>query len=1135
MKLKVWSSLFILMLLLAPSISWAVCSTVSIQIPQQLTLERIAFDAKMVITNNVPDKDLTNIRVDLNIKDTDGNDKSGLFYTRVVSATNVGAVDGTGTVAAATTGEIHWLIIPSPGAGGSDPAGVLYWVGATLTYTVGGNNETVSVNPDKITVEPQAQLILDYFMPYEVIGDNPFTSQVEPPQPFPLAVRVANVGYGTANKLKIDSAQPKIVDNKQGLLVDFRLLGASVNDSAVSPSLTVDIGTLASSQIATAYWEMISTLSGHFIGFDVTFSHASDLGGELTSIIKQTNAYYLVHRVRVNLPGRDNRLDFLADTVNSPDHLPNKIFESEIPNGSTNIDDSVSPVTVVAVTSAPSPPTPQQPNVTMQVATGDSGWVYARLPDPAMGLLKLQDVVRSDGVHLDPNNFWIAEGFDSNYQQTFTLNLLDYRMDGSAPGTYTLVYAQPVQDTIPPVTTLVYNGPYEGTNPVYITPDTKIIFTATDNPGGSGVASVLKKLVGADTDFVPAFPMSITNPGNAELDYYSIDRAGNKEVVRTTYFYVVSAAPNIVSFQAVPATFTPRAPAGVAATRSMNFTMTATSDISNLQSTIDIATGATFAEANIVKTIQTAVVSGVQASVSWDGKDKNGVLVPAGVYTARLRVTDGLDGGATSHTSSSDVTVTVSDWFKGNALDPNLSAAQMYPKVSGTKVVWQDQRNGNWNIYLKDVTGGSSTAITNTASDHMRPSISGNIIVWQDNRNGDWDIYGYDLSKGQEFVICNDPGNQEMPVISGDWVAWQDDRAGNWDIYAYNLSTQEKIQVTNHERDQMHPAISGNTLVWEDYRNGLGDVYEYDLISRIETRYTFGIYNKTFPAISGNTIAWTDQRNNQRDIYFSTPSTSEMRVTYGTGDHSQSAVSNNIIVYTDYETGANAPNLAFYDITTGAGEKLTTDTSGHEAPALDAGVLAWQDNRDGVFQIYWANFNIEELPIQAVIKPGFNLVAVGDRLAIRYSSASDLIAANPNGIGIQKVVTYDSLNGVFIESPPNDVALSKGMGIGLYASGGGVLDIGDSGETSSYTLMPGLNYIGMLTPPSGYTAYALLQSVGLDNIQSVRRFNNQTGLWETAAVRVTSSGKEAVGVNFVIRQGDGLIITMVNRVDQWKP
>lgn len=509
--------------------------------------------------------------------------------------------------------------------------------------------------------------------------------------------------------------------------------------------------------------------------------------------------------------------------------------------------------------------------------------------------------------------------------------------------------------------------------------------------------------------------------------------------------------------------------------------------------------------------------------------------MPTGVYTARLSVTDGLNGGIKGHTSIATVQVTVTEWFKGEPLDPNLSGAQMYPEISNTRVVWQDQRNGNWDIYTKDISGGSSIAVTTHPSDQTMPSISGDIIVWQDMRNGNWDIYGYDISKGQEFIISSDPGNQERPVISGEWVSWQDVRAGNWDIYAYNINTQEKIRITSHERDQIHPAISGNVLTWEDYLHGLGEIYKYDLNTRTELRYTYNIYNQTLPSISGSTIAWTDQRNNQRDIYFSNSLFGEIRVTYGVGDHSQTTILNDVIVYTDYESGYEDPNLAFFDTKTGIGDRLTANPAIQEEPALGTRVLVWQDDRDGIYQIYWAPFEVGALPIEVGIKPGFNLIAIGDRLAKTYPKTSDLISSNPNGLEIEKVITYNSLNGILLESSLTDISLQKGMGIGIYASGSGVLEIADSGETAQYTLLPGTNYIGILTVPYGYTAYNLLQSIGFDNVQSVRRFNNQTNQWETAAIRETSASKEAVGINFIIQQGDGLIITMKNRVDDWKP
>jgi len=1104
---------------------------VSLEILQEMTLERVAFDAKLVITNNIPDKDLSAIRVDVTIKDAAGNIKNDIFFMKVSSSNNVSGVDGSGIVKASTTAEVHWLIIPSPGAGGDDLNGKVYWVGATLTYSIDGKEEVVPINPDKITVKPSPQLIIDYFLPDEVIADNPFTPQTEPPIPFELAMRVVNDGYGRAQKLKLDSGQPKIVSNAQGLLVDFRLLGASVNDSAVSPTLLVDFGNLESKKISTAYWEMISTLSGHFTDFEASFTHASELGGELTSILKATNAHYLVSRVKVNLPGRDNKLDYLADTDRDVEHLPDMIFESEFPGGTGNIEDSESLVTVVPVVAAPGRPTPQSPNMEFTVETGASGWVYSRMPDPAAGMLELLDVVRADGVHLDWHNFWIREGIDSNFNKINTLHILDYRADSTVTGKYTLVYSQPAEDTIAPVTTLVFSGPAKKTDPIYIKSDTQIIFMATDNNGGSGVDRMLKKITGEDAGFVPAYPFSISKPGLTELQYYSVDRAGNEEPVKTANIYIDDSAPVIALFNAVPAVIYPHAPTSTIAARTLNFALTATDDSKSMQAFIDIAEGAPFSEARIIRTITASMVSGVPAAIPWDGKNSGGTLVPTGTYTARVRVTDGLNNTASANTGLS-----AAEWFNAESLDRNLSGEQMYPEVSGKRVVWQDKRNGNWDIYTMLVDDTSSVALTTDQADQIRPSVDGNRIVWQDNRNGNWDIYGYDISTSTEFTLCNEAGDQEKPVVSGEWVAWQDKRNGNWDIYASNINTHETIAVTSHERDQMHPSISGEIVTWEDYRHGLAEIYTYDLNAKTESRYTYNAYNQTFPAISGSAIVWTDQRNDRKDIYFSDSSDSETRITYGSGDHLQAAILNDVIVYTDYESGPDDPNLSYHNVKTGRGERIVSDSARQEEPAIGDELLVWQDSRDGIYQIYRMDFKTDELAITVEIKPGFNLVAAGGKLVSAYQSASGLITSNPGNTGISKIITYNSLNGMFMEtSPTSDILLQKGMGLGIYAAGEGLLETGDSGETAVYRLFAGTNYIGMLTVPSGYFAFEMLQSIGLDNVQSVRRFNTQTGAWETASVRERDGIKEALGINFAIHQGDGLIVTMKNNLDGWKP
>jgi beta propeller repeat protein len=763
------------------------------------------------------------------------------------------------------------------------------------------------------------------------------------------------------------------------------------------------------------------------------------------------------------------------------------------------------------------------------------------MADPSQGLLTLLDVVRADGVHLDPNNFWVDQGLDTNYNKTWTLQFIDYRANGSALGAYTLVFAKPAVDTTPPVTTLIFDGPVVGANPAYITPLTRLVLTATDNDGGSGVSGMFKKVVGTDSDFVGAYPFNLTTSGSYTVQYYSVDLAGNVENTKSATVTVVDKAPAISSYTVSPAKFSPQAPRGASAVRTVDFNLTATSGVATLPVEIDISTGATFQASQVVRTLKGSATPGTAFHLTWDGKDANGNLLPTGSYTAQVKVTDGLDNPADStapvHNVTASTTVAIADWFIATPIDPNPAADQTHPRVSRTRAVWQDFRNGRWDIYLKDLSGGASQLIPSASPDREHPAVDGNIVVWQDYRNGNWDIYGYDLSAGKEFPICTAAGDQTQPVIAGNWVAWQDYRNGNWDIYAYNISTQETVQLTSHERDQLHPAISGTTVVWEDYRQGLGVIYQYDLVARTETRVSFGPADETYPAISGTTLAWSDQRNGQSDIYYNDPVRGALRVTYGQGDHSQVAALNDLLVYTDYESGADDPNLSFRILSSGAGDRLVTNPARQEEPAIGTNLVVWQDTRDGKYQIYYAPFTTEALPIVAQIKPGFNLVAVGNSLASQYPSASVLMSATGINFGINRLLLLDPLHNSYTEAKATggDFTLAKGMGLVIYAQSAGTLTVANSRETASYTLLAGTNQIGILTVPFGYSAYDLMNSIGLDNIQSVRRFDTITGAWQSVAVRTTASGNGLVGANFTIQPGDGLAITMKNRVDGWQP
>ncbi len=383
----------------------AVCARVKIEIKQELTLERQAFDAHMRITNGLANITLENVKIEVSFADEDGDavtaspdptNTAALFFIRLDkdALENIDEVDGTGTVGASSTADIHWLIIPAPGSSNGLEKGTLYYVGAKLTYTIGGEQKVTEVTPDYIFVKPMPEITLDYFLPADVYGDDAFTSEIEPTIPFSLGVRVKNSGYGVARKLKIDSAQPKITENEQGLLIGFAIEGSEVNGQPATDSLLVDFGDISPNSSAMARWIMTCTLSGKFVSFTADFSHSDELGGELTSLIKAVNTHFLVQDVFVDLPGRDPVRDFLAK-----DGGVYRIYESEV----TGLGD---PVVVDQSDASTLQMSDSSGQLTAPVTTG---FMYVQLNDPFTGQKILKEIIRSDGKMIKPENAWLPK------------------------------------------------------------------------------------------------------------------------------------------------------------------------------------------------------------------------------------------------------------------------------------------------------------------------------------------------------------------------------------------------------------------------------------------------------------------------------------------------------------------------------------------------------------------------------------------------------------------------------------------------------------------------------------------------------------------------------------------------------
>ncbi|MFH0729314.1 MAG: Ig domain-containing protein [Pseudomonadota bacterium] len=434
--------------------AWAaegLCARVKIQINQELTLERQAFEAHMKITNGLSGIAIKNVAVQVNFSDEDGNsvqastdpnNTSARFFIRPDTMTGIDNIDGGGLVAPSSSADINWMIIPAPGASNGVPQGTLYYVGATLTYTMAGEEQTTEVMPDYIYVKPMPSLTLDYFLPTDVYGDDAFTDEIEPEVPFPLGVRVANNGVGKAVNLSINSAQPEIIDNELGLLIGFHIESTEVNGQPAQPTLKADFGDIGPNTAGVAKWIMTCSLSGKFVDFTADFSHSDELGGELTSLFDSVNTHFLVKDVRVDLPGRDGKDDFLAK-----DGSVYRVFESD--NVDTLVTDYTAPQAAITATG------PGACQLTLPVT---AGFMVVKLPDPENGRQVIQSVIRSDGKIIPSQNCWLSKTRDEENNWLYFIHLFDANTTGS----YAVRFGAPQQSHTPVLQFIADHSGVEG-------------------------------------------------------------------------------------------------------------------------------------------------------------------------------------------------------------------------------------------------------------------------------------------------------------------------------------------------------------------------------------------------------------------------------------------------------------------------------------------------------------------------------------------------------------------------------------------------------------------------------------------------------------------------------------------------
>jgi beta propeller repeat protein len=981
------------------------CDQIQMVINQQLAVERIGFQATLQITDNDPNNPITGFAANLTFNNpqmnSNGvpNDASSLFFVQPPTLQNITGISGNGVIGPGQTATVTWFIIPTVNAGGTNATGIYYNIGAALSGQINGTTIPASallVIPAAINVVPDAQLQITYFQPRDVTGIDPYTG-LGSPLPFTFGVLVQNVGYGSANNMSIDTQQPQIVANNNGLPLIGQLLDSRFDDSPLpNPNLTLNLGNLQRGQTAKGAWDMITTYSGTFLSVSAKYTHSSALGGQETSLIQSLNAYLFLHEVMDDLPGRDNLRDFLTDQSGTQDAIgnliPDTLYESQ---------GGVYPVNLLTNAAVSGSGLSCQISLSANIA----GWSYLRLTDPNQAKLPILSVVRSDGKVLNTNNFWTNLHFEpvTNAKDTY-LNLFDYVGLGSY--TYSVTYTN-VTSSGAPVTTLYFNGPEVYTNGIYyVTPQTQMFFVSQDAlPVG-----ILDSLNGSP--FALARSFSVT-AGTNTLQFYATNTVGQVETTHTATLVVQRASS--LSFASVTGPSQPLVNPGSAASvrpATVPISFQPAPNATPLNARIDIFAG--IAGWVTVSNVPSSPTAATAASLVVGGQNVDyyeyqldGVAWSADFPVNTPITLTGLPTG--SHTLSvlgrsqygnyqAATTAATVSWVVDSSAPPTTvtgtpatpatgNTAQL--DVGGTSVTdyqwtmdsgyYRAPASISVPLLLSNVpTGSHVVSVIGEVTGSYQPTNNATTVDWTVNP-----FYGYDLSSlplVQSLAYSNLTGQ----TVTYNWNGTSSNgvaQPAGW--YTARITLSDSVGDTNFAvvliqvgglsgasstlaaatRDPQNPYARGSWAVWQDQSDGNWEIYAQKVTtnSAIQqlTRTSLSQQN---PRTDGRYVVWQAQQTNGNwDIYM-------LDLQAGSGpqavtstpniDETAPAIDWPWVVWQQRPTGSSAAWQVYaLNLTSNAPPAAVSPSTQNELnPDVSAGRTVWQDLRNpGAGEIYYAD------------------------------------------------------------------------------------------------------------------------------------------------------------------------------------
>lgn len=173
-------------------------------------------------------------------------------------------------------------------------------------------------------------------------------------------------------------------------------------------------------------------------------------------------------------------------------------------------------------------------------------------------------------------------------------------------------------------------------------------------------------------------------------------------------------------------------------------------------------------------------------------------------------------------------------------LSQGINAGDIQPSRSDDAewIAFTSNRDGgNWEIYVGRTNGSERRRVTyNTGVDINPVWGPGNIILFESNRDANWELYAFDVSDGSLTRVTNDPNGSDVDAEwspDGSLIVWSNDSDGDYELYMQAFPIDPNVpptKLTDNDTDDIGAQFSndGTMLAWLQ-RNEFG---VYDLMLR---------------------------------------------------------------------------------------------------------------------------------------------------------------------------------------------------------------------------------------------------------------------------------------------------------------